>query len=96
MIASGDVRVEEDPTKLGIFVNGDASLLAQLPGEGFKSRFAGLDASTREVPARHIRMPDEKDTMIPVEHDPSHPEGQSARETPVNMKHPLHEAGERA
>src|SRR5262245_15585193 len=67
----------------------DIALFLQFPRQRLNHRLADLDPATRQVPATHVAMIDQKDAPLLVDHEPPHPERHDARKAPIGMQDAL-------
>src|SRR5215469_15690775 len=77
--------MEIDAELFGRIDKFDVAFLFEFASKGVEHGFARLDSATREMPAAHIRVLDQEHAALPIDHETTHAERQSARQAPAEV-----------
>lgn len=64
------------------------ALLRHFADQRLMRRLVGLDAAPRQMPARNIGVPDEKDSALGIEGHPAHPQRHRPLQAEIDMEQP--------
>jgi len=86
MVAPRSPPVEVNSIEVWCSGNPDIALFGQLTRQGFQQRFACLYATSWQMPAIDVRVPDQKNTACAVNDHRAHAQRRAARKAPVKMQ----------
>lgn len=86
VIAPGHAPVEEDAVQPRLAEDLDPGLFEELAPGSLDGALADLDAAARKMPPGRIGVADEEDLRFCVHDRRADPEGEPARETPIEVQ----------